>query len=422
MQTSQVTNPVNMLTNPAPPTKQPESGSSSQPFGQVLSREVANRHEAATAPARSDSGSGNTAAAANASKSDPKQANDAKATDDDSTAADAAAADESANATTLPDEMLALVANFAQMAKPAAKADGKVAGSAKDVAAATDSAPALATVAAAGTQGAASSIDAMMSGQATDAAQRLATIDKPGSAKHDTSLSSVTDKAGHTRARPEHGAAKAGDHASIPAATETAGSGKDAVRGTTAATAAAAAADFKSEMKESLATITNGIQQIQAAAVQPPQPVAIQAAEQLSPRVGTPAWDQALGQKIVWMVAGDQQSASLTLNPPDLGPLQVVLNVTNSQADATFIAAQPEVRQALEAAMPKLRDMLGEAGIQLGQATVNSGSANQQNTPGQHHAQSSHHIDQADTRGDTAVRTSRVQPAVSRQGMVDTFV
>jgi len=102
------------------------------------------------------------------------------------------------------------------------------------------------------------------------------------------------------------------------------------------------------------------------------------AGNQLQARVGSQAWDQQLGQKVVWMVAGGDQSATLTLNPPDLGPLQVVLNVSNDQASASFTAAQPEVRQALENAMPKLKEMMGEAGIQLGQTSVSAGDPGQQ--------------------------------------------
>ncbi|MEN3367583.1 MAG: flagellar hook-length control protein FliK, partial [Burkholderiales bacterium] len=40
------------------------------------------------------------------------------------------------------------------------------------------------------------------------------------------------------------------------------------------------------------------------------------AADKIAPRVGSNGWDQAVAQKVVWMVAGEQQSASLTLNPP----------------------------------------------------------------------------------------------------------
>lgn len=110
------------------------------------------------------------------------------------------------------------------------------------------------------------------------------------------------------------------------------------------------------------------------------------AAPRLSPTVGTTAWTQALGEKIVWMTAGAQQSATLTLNPPNMGPLQIVLNVSNEQATASFFSAQPEVRQALEAAFPRLREMMNEAGIQLGQATV-SADTPQQNDASDRQAQ-----------------------------------
>lgn len=99
--------------------------------------------------------------------------------------------------------------------------------------------------------------------------------------------------------------------------------------------------------------------------------------DKLLPAVGTPAWDQALGQKIVWMSQGGEQSATLTMNPPDLGPMQVVLSVTNNQATVDFMAAQPEVRQALENALPRLREMMGESGVQLGQANVSAGGQQQ---------------------------------------------
>ena len=117
--------------------------------------------------------------------------------------------------------------------------------------------------------------------------------------------------------------------------------------------------------------------QLPAGALQQAAAAAAVPADKLMGRVGTPAWDQQLGQKVVWMAAGGDQSATLTLNPPDLGPLQVVLTVTNDQADAAFMSAQPEVRQALEAALPRLRDMMSEAGIAFGNATVSDGAAQQ---------------------------------------------
>ena len=143
------------------------------------------------------------------------------------------------------------------------------------------------------------------------------------------------------------------------------------------------------------------------------------AANTLTPSVGATAWGQALGDKIVWMAAGAQQTASLTLNPPNLGPLQIVLNLTNDQATASFFTAQPEVRQALEAAFPRLRDMMSEVGIQLGEATVSAETPRQHDTP-ERQAQRA-----ATPFGETHDATdSHAAPLPVRQsgrGLVDTY-
>ncbi|WP_255249899.1 flagellar hook-length control protein FliK [Polaromonas sp. AET17H-212] len=141
------------------------------------------------------------------------------------------------------------------------------------------------------------------------------------------------------------------------------------------------------------------------------------AADKLTPQVGTSGWDQAVGQKLVWMAAGAQSSASLTLNPPDLGPLQVALTIVNNQANVSFTAAQPEVRQALEAALPKLREMLGDAGIQMGQASVNAGAPQQHGGHGESR-QTSRGVDEA---AGAPLSVADSQAAGGRQGLIDTF-
>ncbi len=140
---------------------------------------------------------------------------------------------------------------------------------------------------------------------------------------------------------------------------------------------------------------------------------------QLAPQVGSPAWDQALSQHIVWMANGAEQSATLSLNPPDLGPLQIVLNVSNNQATATFIAAQPEVRQAIEAAMPRLEAMMFGAGIQLGQTNVRSDSSSQQNS---NQPQSRKGSSTSSTLTALPVTGNLAEKRAGGQGLVNTFV
>lgn len=161
------------------------------------------------------------------------------------------------------------------------------------------------------------------------------------------------------------------------------------------------------------------------AAAQAPQVAAaltrVDAGQRLTPSVGSAAWGQALGEKVVWMAAGGQQIASLTLNPPDLGPLQVVVNVSNDQATANFFAAQPEVRQALEAALPRLREMMQDAGIQLGQATVSADTPRQQDTSERGPQRSAQPFIGNGETNEVDLPLASVQRPQAGRGLVDTF-
>jgi flagellar hook-length control protein FliK len=152
------------------------------------------------------------------------------------------------------------------------------------------------------------------------------------------------------------------------------------------------------------------------------------AADELSARVGTEAWENQVGQKVVYMLGNEEQTASLTLNPPDLGPLQVVLSVTNDQASVTFSANQEEVRQALEDALPRLREMMSESGIALNNASVNAGMPD--NRQAQEQAARNNGGFGGNNRGrgdngnvveEAATRPVTRTAALGDRGMVDTF-
>ena len=184
--------------------------------------------------------------------------------------------------------------------------------------------------------------------------------------------------------------------------------------------------------KEQAPTAVATAAQLQPAALEAAQAAAA-ASEELTARVGTDAWNDQVGQKVVYMVGGEDQTASLTLNPPDLGPLQVVLSVSNGQADVTFSSNQLEVRQALENALPRLQEMMSESGIALGNATVNAGMSNGGQAQQDQAMASSgfgrggnngrgHGGNEAGTVvGEATVRPATRTAAIGDRGMVDTF-
>lgn len=94
--------------------------------------------------------------------------------------------------------------------------------------------------------------------------------------------------------------------------------------------------------------------------------------------VGSSEWGAGLGDKVVWMVGQQQQSVELHLNPPALGPLEVRLEMSDGQANLSFMTEHAPVREAIESATGRLRDMLGDSGISMGSVSVNVGSFTQQ--------------------------------------------
>lgn len=169
---------------------------------------------------------------------------------------------------------------------------------------------------------------------------------------------------------------------------------------------------------------------VAAALVQPAmlEAQAAAAADVLTAHVGTDQWEHQVGQKIVYMVGSEEQTANLTLNPPDLGPMQVVLSITNDQASVTFSSNQLEVRQALENALPRLREMMSESGIALGNASVNAGMPDGRQAQDQP-ARSSDGFGRSGRRGDDgavggvaeAARPVTRTAILGDRGMVDTF-
>ncbi len=96
-------------------------------------------------------------------------------------------------------------------------------------------------------------------------------------------------------------------------------------------------------------------------------------------RLGQTAWRDEVGQKLTWMVSNNRQQADLVLNPPQLGRIEVTLSLDGNQASASFTSPHAAVREALEGSMTRLREVLAEAGVTLGQAHVGSESRRDSN-------------------------------------------
>lgn len=80
---------------------------------------------------------------------------------------------------------------------------------------------------------------------------------------------------------------------------------------------------------------------------------------------GRPDWSAAVGQRVLWMVSHKTQVAELRLNPPELGPVEVKVRTDDDGVRLSFAAGNAAVREALEAAAPRLREMFLAEGLRL---------------------------------------------------------
>lgn len=140
--------------------------------------------------------------------------------------------------------------------------------------------------------------------------------------------------------------------------------------------------------------------------------------------VGSHGWADEFSQKISWMSTQQNQVAELHLNPPDLGPLDVVLKITDNQATALFTSPHGAVREAVESALPKLRETLADNGITLGNATVSDQAPRDRDaeSPRGQVAGTSNQRDGGNAEPGRLATASAQQNVVRRHnGMVDTF-
>jgi len=87
--------------------------------------------------------------------------------------------------------------------------------------------------------------------------------------------------------------------------------------------------------------------------------------------VQDPAWSDAFGQRVALLAQQGTQSATLQLNPPELGPIQVRIAMSEQGARVEFNTSQQTTSDLIETAMPRLAAALEQQGLRLDDARVN---------------------------------------------------
>ncbi|MGV8940450.1 MAG: flagellar hook-length control protein FliK [Lysobacter sp.] len=127
-------------------------------------------------------------------------------------------------------------------------------------------------------------------------------------------------------------------------------------------------------------------------------------------------FDDSFGARIGWMAEQRIGHAQIRVSPDHVGPIDVRLQLDGTRVSAEFISANADVRQALEASVGRLRDLLDQQGLQLSHSDVGSG---QPGTSGERAP-----TDIAGTRGfgdDGGTAVDLPAPILMRRGLLDEY-
>ena len=109
---------------------------------------------------------------------------------------------------------------------------------------------------------------------------------------------------------------------------------------------------------------------------------------------------KVLQEKVSMMLNLNNKQAEIRLDPPELGSMQIRIRSDAEQAQVNFVVQNQQAKEALEQSMPKLKEMLAEQGIELGESNIqqeNSGAEHEQsdNNQQQGHSKLANHNDEA---------------------------
>jgi flagellar hook-length control protein FliK len=94
--------------------------------------------------------------------------------------------------------------------------------------------------------------------------------------------------------------------------------------------------------------------------------------------IAKPEGHQQLAEKVRWMVNTQNLVAEIRLDPAELGSVHVKVAMSGESATVNFVVQSQQARDAVDNATSKLREMLAEKGIELGQSSVREESNGQQ--------------------------------------------
>lgn len=87
---------------------------------------------------------------------------------------------------------------------------------------------------------------------------------------------------------------------------------------------------------------------------------------------------EQMAERVQMMMSKNLKNIDIRLDPPELGRMQIRMSMNGDGATVHFTVANQQARDVIEQSMPRLREMLAQQGVQLGDSSVQQQASGQQ--------------------------------------------
>lgn len=137
--------------------------------------------------------------------------------------------------------------------------------------------------------------------------------------------------------------------------------------------------------------------------------------------INRPDFSNAVKEKVMVMVNQKIRQLDIRLDPPELGSMQIKVNMQNEQAVVSFMVQNQSAKEAVEQQLSRFKEMMSESGVDVGEANVSQQQEKDQGELADHQKEGQHSANAQDSNeDDLAVNPAQLYKASSTG--VDYFV
>ena len=126
-------------------------------------------------------------------------------------------------------------------------------------------------------------------------------------------------------------------------------------------------------------------------------------------------WSEKFSEHIVWLGNHGIKSAIIKIHPDDLGPLEISIKVVKDSASVNINSPSSHVCEIVDQALPRLREMMAEQGLNLSEVNIGTDTNSQQSSQNSQNSDDAFMIDSEDEILLTPLTKK------SHQGLIDYF-